>query len=178
MDGKAPYSPPHCTATATRKQSHLNVVTDGIKKDVRSHLHARPTSLPARAAASVHDKTASRLQSAPSLHLASSTITRAPSTGMSEVVEQPEVVCKLEESEWDVEDAGCSDWRSTAADGCATDEETVGNKAADCERTDENGELLVLEDNAPHQSAPGVGSLAPYWDPWESELIENDTADI
>jgi hypothetical protein len=194
----APASPPH--AAAPRKQSRLNVITDGIKKEselrthVRSHL-ARRISLPAQAAASVHDETTSRRQSAPSLPWVSST----DATEMVEdIVEQPEVVCKLEGNEWDFEDAVCYGWRSTTQgdDNCASYDEIDWNKAADCECTDENGELFdVLQDNdeetvwnkaavsfledteATDQPSEDqfarLGSLDMYWNPCESELIQS-----
>jgi len=164
----APYSPPH--AAATRKQSHPNVIIDGIKKDselrthARNHIPARRASVPVMVAASVHDETTSRWQSAPSSPQASSTDAQATATDMDEdIVELPEFVG----NELDFDDA----WRSI----------TQIVDAADFECAGENGELLeVLAGSAAtHQPTEGnqiapVGSLEMYWSPWESELLQDE----
>ncbi|KAJ1482751.1 hypothetical protein T484DRAFT_1802887 [Baffinella frigidus] len=157
----APYSPPAHTA-ATRKQSHLNVIIDGIPKKTTPRALTAQTMIPARR------------PSLPTLTRTSGFRTQARSTEMSEdILGQPVFVSKLEDNALHFEDGGCSDWRSATRIPddtiSSSDAETVWHKAAACERTDENGQLLgVLEDTA----VAGVGSPEVSWSPWESELLQ------
>ncbi|KAJ1487641.1 hypothetical protein T484DRAFT_1744975 [Baffinella frigidus] len=153
----APFCP-HYTA-ALRKTSCLNVVTDGIHKNDYGYLHQRmlsPYSV---------DATTMRW-SAPSSHAASNTDARAPATEMGEdIVERPTVFFEL--------DVHGADERSTTADDGATDDKTFWTKALP----------QLLNDNAPPpQPSEGdqiarLGSLEilkTSWDPWESELLQDD----
>jgi len=154
----APFCPHH--TAATRKPSHLHVTIDaihktketGFDKDLRAHIHA--ISLSVRSA-QLH---AIAMRSAPSALPASTTDARAPATVF--------------------EDAGFSDWSSTTADEFAADEEMVWNKAVDYEPTSVDGELaqLLADNTATRQPSLGdrLGSLAMYWSPWESELLQDD----
>jgi hypothetical protein len=133
----APSSP---TDAATRKPSHLNVITTIHKKEsyVRPHIHARLPSV----------ESSDLEQSAPS----------SPSESNIDAldensVELPEDICGLEQ--WDFEEEG---W---IADQCTAAEETAPasdiqlrenvwneNEAGGCERTDKISFLIhFLEDN-------------------------------
>jgi hypothetical protein len=154
----APFCPHH--TAATRKPSHLNVTVDAICKkkqtefdeDLRAHIHAIRLL--------VHSAQVDGIvmRSAPTAPSASTTDAWAPAM--------------------EFEEAGFVDWSSTTADESAADEEIVWNEAADCDPMSVDGELaqLLEIDTATRRPSLGdrLGSLAMYWSPWESELLQDE----
>jgi len=153
----APFCPHH--TAATRRPSHPNVTIDAIHKTkeaefnnvLRAHIHAIRLS--------VH----SAQMDVIAMHPASSSLP-ASITDTLTPANSPATVS---------EDA--------AFDDTSSDEETVWNKVVECAPTSEDGGLSqFLEDNAAtHQASledqiAHLGSQESYWNPWESELLQDE----
>ena len=165
IDRMKPSSPTR--AAATRSPSRLSIINAGIHKhdcELRKELHFQLHAMRLSPHFPHFHSTDMRPESAPSSQRVSNTDAWEAATQRgADVAETPEDFSELEGHESDFEDAEC--WHFPTADDCEASKKAVWCKAVDCE--------TLPQPSLADQIAP-LGSLAMYWSPWESELLQDE----